>query len=239
LRAIAFDRSANVIDGNVERVIARLFAIEEPLPRAKSEIKRLAATLLPDRRAGDYAQALMDLGAMVCTPRSPGCLACPWASLCEARRLGIAAELPRRLAAKPKPVRYGVVFWLEREDGAVLLRRRPDKGLLGGMIEVPSGPWVDALQSLDEAAPFAPAQAAWRPEAGMVSHGFTHFDIGLAVVRARIAKAAAPDGLWAKPEEFHRHALPTLTKKVVRHVLGAGWGKRAAPAQATWRVVSG
>jgi len=239
LRAIAFDRPANVIHRNVERVITRLYAIEEPLPRAKGEIKRRAAGLVPGQRAGDYAQALMDLGAMVCTPRAPGCLGCPWASLCEARRQGIAAELPRRLSPKPKPVRYGMVFWLERDDGAILLRRRPDEGLLGGMIEVPSGPWLDALQSVDEAAPFAPASAAWRLEAGMVSHGFTHFDIELAVARARIARAAAPDGLWARPEDFHRHALPTLTKKVVRHVLGQGWGKRGMPAQATRRPVSG
>jgi A/G-specific adenine glycosylase len=220
ITAIAFGRPANVVDGNVERVIARLFAIETPLPQAKAELRRLAATLAPRRRAGDYAQALMDLGAEVCTPRSPGCLGCPWSEPCLARRRGIAAGLPRRAPPRDKPQRYGVVYWLERDDGAILLRRRPEDGLLGGMIEVPSTPWQDAPPDAATVARFAPAAAAWRRLPGVVEHGFTHFDIDLIVLAGRVGRAEAPPGLWAPPGEFHAHALPTLTKKVVRRVLG-------------------
>ena len=240
LRAIAFDQPANVVDGNVERVIARLFAIEALLPGSKAEIKRHAATLVPSSRAGDYAQALMDLGAMVCTPRSPGCLACPLAELCEARRRGIAAELPRRAIAKDKPKRHAVAYWLEREDGAVLLRRRPESGLLGGMIEVPSGPWRDAGDDIGDSTGDAPARVAWCRLEGVVAHGFTHFEIDFVVLRGRVANADAPDGLWSHPKDFHRHAMPTMTKKVVEHVLGRGWRRaNARRGQATRRAVSG
>jgi A/G-specific adenine glycosylase len=235
LRAIAFGRRANVVDSNVERVIARLFAVETPLPRAKAELKWLAATLVPRARPGDYAQALMDLGALVCTPRNPGCLGCPLAACCAARQRGIAADLPRRAAPRDKPLRHGVVFWLEREDGAVLLRRRPDHGLLGGMIELPSTPWGEAAPSLEEARQFAPVRTRWLPRPGTVAHGFTHFDLELRVVVGRAPAAGAPSGLWARPAEFHRHALPTLTKKVVRHVLGGAF----PAAQATRRAASG
>jgi len=239
LRAIAFDQPANVVDGNVERVVARLFAIEAPLPGAKIEIRQRAATLVPSLRAGDYAQALMDLGAMVCTPRSPGCLACPLAELCVARQRGIAVELPRRAIAKAKPKRYAVVYWLERDDGAVLLRRRPENGLLGGMIEIPSGPWRDAAEEPDESAGAAPARVQWRRLEGVVAHGFTHFDIDLVVLKGRVTAARAPEGLWSHPKDFHRLAMPTMTKKVVEHVLGRGWRRAKARDQATRRAVSG
>lgn len=239
LRAIAFDEPANVVDGNVERVVTRLFAIQAPLPAAKAEIKKRAATLVPSTRAGDYAQALMDLGAMVCTPRSPGCLACPLADHCEARQLGIAAELPRRAATKEKPRRHAVAYWLEREDGAVLLRRRPENGLLGGMIEVPSGPWRDVTQALDDDLAEAPAPVAWRRLDGIVEHGFTHFDIEFVVYRGAMRGGLPPAGLWSHPKDFHRLAMPTMTKKVVEHVLGRGWRRAKAPRQATRRAVSG
>jgi A/G-specific adenine glycosylase len=163
----------------------------------------------------------MDLGATLCTPRAPGCLACPWAGPCAARRRGVAAELPRRAPAKAKPRRFGVVFWLERADGAVLLRRRPDDGLLGGMIEVPSTPWAAAPPDGDEAKRHAPVALRWRRVPGEVEHGFTHFDLSLVVMAARVGLSQAPRGLWSDPSEFHRHAMPTLTKKVVRHALGA------------------
>ena len=141
IAAIAFDRPATVVDGNVERVMARLRAVETPLPTAKSRLYTLAAELTPETRPGDYAQALMDLGATVCTPRNPGCLACPWRDACEGRARGMAETLPRRAPKRPRPLRYGVSFWLMRADGAVLLRRRPETGLLGGMIELPTTPW--------------------------------------------------------------------------------------------------
>jgi A/G-specific adenine glycosylase len=241
IRSFAFRERAAILDTNVARVLFRVFVGRgDPKAHAmKRHLWRLSETLLPSRHVFDFNQALMDLGAMVCTPRSPGCLACPWAGSCEARRRNIAAELPRRLAAKAKPCRYGTVFWLERDDGAVLLRRRPDEGLLGGMIEVPSGPWLDAPTDSTSVMRHAPAAVDWQVLAGAVAHGFTHFDIELVVMRGRIARGRAPAGLWSRPEDFHRHAMPTLTKKVVGHVLGAGWGTKRRRAQATRRAVSG
>ncbi|HYU11045.1 MAG TPA: A/G-specific adenine glycosylase, partial [Stellaceae bacterium] len=140
IAAIAFDHGSAAVDGNVERVVARLFAVVEPLPAAKPRLKALATALVPARRAGDFAQAMMDLGATLCTPRRPRCVLCPWREACAARAAGIADNLPARLDKPERPWRYGVVFWLSRGDGAVLLRRRPEKGLLGGMIELPSTP---------------------------------------------------------------------------------------------------
>ncbi len=216
IAAIAFDRPATVVDGNVERVIARLRAIEAPLPGAKSALYEAAAEIAPVSRAGDYAQALMDLGATVCTPTQPGCLGCPWRTPCAARAAGIADTLPRKAPKKARPLRHGVAFWLVRADGAVLLRRRPEAGLLGGMMEVPSTPWRDDPWSADEALAFAPQDVAWQPVPEAVQHGFTHFEITLALLAGRAASDAA-EGVWCPPGGFGDFALPSLTKKVVRH----------------------
>src|SRR5207302_10347889 len=140
IAAIAFDRPLAAVDGNVERVVARLFAERAPLPAVKPRLRALAARVVPAERAGDLAQALMDLGAVLCTPRRPRCVLCPWRSDCAAAATGIQESLPARVEKPERPLRYGVVFWLEREDGAVMLRRRPERGLLGGMIELPSTP---------------------------------------------------------------------------------------------------
>ncbi len=156
IAAIAFDRKATVVDGNVERVMARLNAEATPLPAAKPILRDYAAHFTPGKRAGDYAQAVMDLGATVCTPRQPKCLLCPWSEACAARAEGIAETLPRRAAKAEKPTRRGIAFWLTREGDEgreVLLRRRPEKGLLGGMMEVPSTPWRDAPVAIDGHAP--------------------------------------------------------------------------------------
>jgi A/G-specific adenine glycosylase len=214
--AIAFDRPAAVVDGNVERVMARLHGVTDPLPGSKPELKRLAAALTPQKRPGDYAQAVMDLGATICTPRKPKCLMCPWQESCVAQRAGIADELPRRLPKKVRPQRYGVAYWATRADGAILLQRRPDKGLLGGMIGVPTSDWLDAAPPPLAHAPFA---ADWRILPGVVRHGFTHFSLDLTVVAAAVGDAAAdPAGvIWAQPDALGRHALPTLMRKVVRH----------------------
>ena len=160
-RAIAFDQPASAVDGNVERVIARLFAIETPLPDAKPEIRARAGRLVPQQRAGDYAQAMMDLGATVCTPRRPRCVICPLMTGCRARKLGIAEDLPRRLPKATKPGRRGLAFVLARKDGAILLRKRPAKGLLGGMDEVPSSPWREGKFVADQALGDAPVPARW------------------------------------------------------------------------------
>jgi A/G-specific adenine glycosylase len=138
IAAIAFGEKATPVDGNVERVVSRLFAVQQPLPAAKSEIRNLAATLTPARRAGDFAQAMMDLGAEICTPKNPSCLVCPVQQDCAASARGLAESLPIKAQKLARPSRYGVAFLVQREDGAVLLRQRPEAGLLGGMLEVPS-----------------------------------------------------------------------------------------------------
>jgi A/G-specific adenine glycosylase len=219
IAAIAFDRQEAAIDGNVERVVARLYAVEEPLPTAKQRLRALTAALVPDSRAGDFAQALMDLGATICTPRRPRCVLCPWRECCAAAASGLAEELPARPAKPERPQRYGIAFWLTRPDGAVLLRRRPETGLLGGMIEIPSTPWSTAPSPIDDAAPVAPAAAEWRMLPGSVRHGFTHFQLELRVMAGETDNFG--EGLWSPVDRLGDHALPTLMKKVVRHALAA------------------
>jgi A/G-specific adenine glycosylase len=214
IAAIAFGARAVVVDGNVERVIARLFAVTDPLPPAKPTIRRLADSLTPDDRAGDFAQAMMDLGATVCTPRNPACAICPWRDVCRARLDGIAAELPRFVPKKARPQRHGLAFWVERDDGAVLLRRRPEQGLLGGMLEVPSTPWRDDAWTLADALPHAPMTADWRLIDGVVRHGFTHFALDFQVAAASVSSGA---GDWYRPGEDENLALPTMTAKIIRH----------------------
>jgi A/G-specific adenine glycosylase len=215
IAAIAFDRRAAAVDGNVERVMARLYAVTEPLPAAKPRLRELAEAVVPPYRAGDFAQAVMDLGATICTPRRPRCVLCPWREDCAAARAGLAESLPARAAKPERPLRHGIVFWLTRPDGALLLRRRPEQGLLGGMIELPSTPWRDTPWDAAEALGCAPARARWEALPGIVRHGFTHFRIDLAVMAA--ATDSPPDGIWAPLDRLGGYALPTLTKKVIAH----------------------
>ncbi len=180
IAAIAFGRRASVVDGNVERVIARLFAVETPLPAAKAVLRGLAAGLLPEAAParfpfGDYAQAMMDLGATVCLPRRPRCAACPLAKVCAAHAAGLAEDLPRRAPKKARPTRRGVIFRVVRSDGAILLRRRPERGLLGAMMELPSTDWREAPWAGPEALAQAPLAAGWTELPGLVRHNFTHF----------------------------------------------------------------
>ena len=219
ITAIAFDRPATVVDGNVERVIARLRAVEEPLPGAKERIRALAAEIAPESRPGDYAQAIMDLGATICTPKRPACALCPWRPHCAAHAAGIAESLPRKAPKRERPVRRGVAFWLRREDGAVLLRRRAEDGLLGGMMEVPSTKWREGGPSEGEAVAAAPVAAEWRRLPGLARHGFTHFEIEFEVWAARVAGAPEADGLWWPVERLAEQALPTAMKKIVAHAL--------------------
>ena len=203
--AIAFDRPAVVVDGNVERVVARLFAVEAALPGVKPELVRLAGLLTPERRPGDHAQAMMDLGATVCVPRNLGCGVCPVMEMCQGRALGIAAELPRKAAKLAKPVRQGVVWVLRRPDGAVLLERRAEKGLLGGMLGFPGDGW-------DGAGEDAPLAADWREE-GEVRHTFTHFHLVLRVMGA-VATGNPERGMFVTPDGFDPGTLPTVMRKV-------------------------
>ena len=206
IAAIAYDRPAAVVDGNVERVMTRLHAVEEPLPGAKPALTRLAAALTPEARAGDYAQAVMDLGATVCTPRNPACGICPWRDGCVARAAGIAAELPRRRPKAAKPVRHGVAWVGRREDGRWLVERRPESGLLGGMLGWPGTDW----SAEPDGAP--PAAADWR-EIGEVRHTFTHFHLRLAVRAADLSDHCAPHRGAFQP--LRRTDLPSVMRKAL------------------------
>ncbi len=230
IAAIAFGRKATPVDGNIERVMARLFAVLTPLPRAKPELKRLAEGLTPARRAGDFAQAMMDLGATVCTVGRPKCAICPLRDECAARAQGIAEELPAREPGRRRPLKHGVVFWIEGADGAVLLRRRPDKGLLGGMMEFPSTPWRENRWSEAEARREAPAHSQWRSLPGVVRHGFTHFELELRLLRGKAR--ASGEGRWCQVDRLSELALPSLMKKVAKHALAqiaAPAGKKDSP----------
>ena len=217
--SIAFDRRATVVDGNVERVMARRFRVTAPLPNCKPQLYDLADSLTPELRPGDYAQAVMDLGATICTPRKPRCLLCPWSDLCTGR--DIAAELPQRAPKKARPMRRGMVFWLTRSDGAVLLRRRPEKGLLGGMMEAPSTEWREgALISEAEALSEAPQPARqWKTLPGVVEHGFTHFRLELTVLAGVAEGDPSASARWCQVENLADEALPTVMKKVIAHAL--------------------
>jgi A/G-specific adenine glycosylase len=208
IAAIAFDRPAVVVDGNVERVMARRFAVEVPLPDAKPALRALAARLTPETRPGDYAQAVMDLGATVCVPARPICGACPWAGPCEGRAAGIAAGLPRRRPKAVKPTRQGTAFVAVRGDGAVLLERRPGRGLLGGMLGLPGGGWDGASGA---EPPFA---ADWRA-VGAVRHTFTHFhlDLTVSVARVEAAPGAGAGAFYAAEKALA--SVPSVMRKAL------------------------
>jgi A/G-specific adenine glycosylase len=209
--AIAFDRPAVVVDGNVERVMARLHAVETPLPAAKPALTALAAALTPAKRPGDHAQAVMDLGATICTPRRPACGLCPWAGDCVGRAAGLAADLPRRAAKAPRPLRQGTVWAARREDGAWLMERRPARGLLGGMLGFPGTAWDGAAGGSDD----PPLAADWRA-AGPVHHVFTHFGLALSVQAAAVGPAARPlRGAFVPPAEFSPGDLPSVMRKAL------------------------
>ena len=214
VRAIAFEQPVVPVDGNVQRVLARVHRVETPLPAAAAELAALAAALRPGRRAGDVAQALMDLGATVCRPRQPRCHSCPWQDACVARAAGVAEQLPRRAPRAVRPVRRGLAFLLARPDGAILFRRRPAEGLLGGLHELPSSPWREGELALQAALGHAPARAQWRLHAAPVRHIFTHFVLELTLAEATTEHA--PEGLWCAPEHFDRLALPSVMRKLLR-----------------------
>jgi A/G-specific adenine glycosylase len=210
--AIAFDRPANVVDGNVERVISRLYAVQDPLPGSKPELKALAGGLVGPDRPGDWAQALMDLGATICRPKAPLCDRCPLAETCLARAQGNPETYPRKTAKVQRPHRHGVAYVLTQGDRVGLVRR-PDKGLLGGMLALPSSDWGPA-SAPSPAHDGAPAKTAWRP-AGQIEHVFTHFSLTLQVMRA---DGPAPDLIWTPLDEAAR-SLPSVFLKALRQGL--------------------
>ena len=203
IAAIAYDEAATVVDGNVERVMARMFAVQTPLPAAKPALVALAERLTPKTRPGDYAQAVMDLGATICTPRNPACGICPWSAACQARAAGIAGDLPRKTAKPTKPLRQGVL-WLGHTGDALVLERRPERGLLGGMLGFPGDGW-------DGSGGTAPAKGDWR-DIGEVRHTFTHFHLTLRVLVARIDAAPLRGELVARAD-FRSADLPTVMRK--------------------------
>lgn len=208
ISAIAFERSETVVDGNVERVMARLHAVETPLPAAKKELTALAEALTPRTRPGDYAQAVMDLGATICTPKSPACGLCPWRPACRVQGTELARILPNKTPKKPKPIRRGHAYVARREDGAWLLERRPDKGLLGGMLGWPGSDWGDAP------APAPPMAANWVETGVEVRHTFTHFHLYLTVHAARVDAGAQPNtGRFIAAAKFAPSDLPTVMRK--------------------------
>lgn len=220
ISAIAFGKKATPVDGNIERVIARLFAVEEPLPGSKPQIRAFAGALTPDQRAGDFAQAMMDLGATLCTPKRPACSLCPWSAPCAARARGDAETFPRKSPKVEGKLRRGAAFVALRADGAILLRTRPEKGLLGGMSEVPTTEWTNGFV-LREVAAAAPFPVQWKKMPGVVTHTFTHFPLELSVYRATLPKKTRPPkgARWTPVAEIAGEALPNVMRKVIAHAL--------------------
>ena len=207
--AIAFGRPETVVDGNVERVMSRLFGVETPLPKAKPELVALATRLTPAGRSGDYAQAVMDLGATICTPKSPACGICPWSGGCQALAVGRHLELPKRAAKPAKPVRFGIAYLARRADGAWLVQTRPETGLLGGMLGWPGTEWTT---DLPEEAP--PIQCEWRNPGVEVRHAFTHFQLRLSLRVAQLQNDAQTDcGHFVAG--LRREDLPSVMRKAM------------------------
>lgn len=221
IAAIAFGKVAVAVDGNVERVMSRLHAVAEPLPSAKPLIRELTLAMVPQRRPGDFAQALMDLGATICTPKKPACVLCPLALPCRARAAALAETFPRKETKTTGRLRRGAAFVALRADGRVLLRTRPPKGLLGGMAEVPVSDWRHDY-AISEALRDAPLAGPWRRAPGTVRHVFTHFPLELAVFTATFGIDTAPPagGRWVPRHDLAGEALPNVMRKVLEKALG-------------------
>ena len=221
IAAIAFNRPAAPVDGNIERVLARLYKLETPLPDVKPQVKEKNQALVPADRPGDFAQAMMDLGATLCTPKRPNCPICPWQKGCAAHAADMQDILPKRAPKKPKPERGGTIYWLENAKGEVLLHRRPDKGLLGGMLCFPSSGWDAPNDSTLPDLLLATLPDGWTPLAGEVVHVFTHFRLTLSVQAQNAPKGfrAPPAHIWLHPRDFAGAALPSVMRKVWKAVL--------------------
>jgi A/G-specific adenine glycosylase len=235
IAAIAFGARAAPVDGNIERVVARLFAVADELPAAKEKIRGLVESLVPAARAGDFAQALMDLGATICTPKKPACALCPWMHACAARRRGDPETFPVKAPKREGRLRRGAAFVVVRADGCVLVRSRPPKGLLGGMTEVPTTEWThdfDQRHALVGVPRLSRARPKWHRIPGVVTHVFTHFPLELVVYAATVGAAApVPAGMrWVALAELAGEALPNVMRKVVAHVFQSPAGTANLPA---------
>ena len=213
IRAIAHHLPANVVDGNVERVMSRLHRVETPLPLAKPLLKQIAAAYVPEQRCGDYAQALMDLGATICTPRSPQCARCPLQNFCHAAKTDNPADYPRRVAKKPRPTRYGYAFITTNSAGDLLLERRPDSGLLGGLLSFPTSVWCEEnFPALEDAA-------HWVLLPTTVKHIFTHFALFLKIAVAQAPQTTPSNQLWIPAHKASTAGLPSVMQKVLQAYL--------------------
>lgn len=217
IAAIAFNQKAAVVDGNIERVYTRLYAIKTPLPKAKPEIKAYVFDTLDRQRPGDFAQALMDLGASLCSPKKPSCLLCPISTFCAANKASEQELYPIKLPKKTKPKRVGAAFVIQDQSGAIFLRKRSSQGLLAGMTEVPTTDW-NSNQDGATAAKAGPAALKWQKK-GEVRHVFTHFELTLTVYHASVLERPQLDGWWSQPNEIASEALPNLMRKVVNLVI--------------------
>ncbi|MGA2794323.1 MAG: A/G-specific adenine glycosylase [Roseiarcus sp.] len=230
IAAIAFNRHASPVDGNIARIMTRLRVIDAPIAKARGAIAAAAAALTPVDRPGDFAQALMDIGATICAPRNPDCPACPLRPACAAAATGQPQAYPRKESRKARPQRRGAAFFAQASDGSILLRARPPEGLLGGTVELPGTPWSVDFAS-DAAASAAPFAALWRLAPGLVEQAFTHFSLRLNVYVARLAgKPPAHDGcFWVAQREIERVALSSVMRKAVAHALIFARGDEDAP----------
>lgn len=220
IAAICFDEPTTIVDGNVERVIARLHRVETPLPKAKKEIKTLAEVLSDPTRPGDYGQAVMDLGALICTPKSPSCEICVWSEFCRAHAIGDSFRFPVKAPRKVLPIRYGHAYVMTCR-GEVLLRRRPEAGLLGGMMEVPTSEWVEEKPDFDPQIvgfPLKSEEIQWSQCVSTVRHIFTHFELRLDVHHAEVAEKIVNFGKWVLIDRLENEALPTLMQKALGFV---------------------
>jgi len=247
IAAIAYDEKQAAMDANAERVIARAFAVQTPMPKAKAQLHELCSALVPGR-AGDFAQALMDLGSAICTPKRPACGNCPWTDDCLARKRGIQESLPVKAPKIARPLKRGAAFVVRDKSGAVLLVKRPEKGLLASMLEPPLGPWTEDFPSAAKALKQAPFSAKWLKRPGIVRHGFTHFELEVEVYVASVSRhpklswpgLSGPsnfahnklDGphkaghdkkeMWVREDQLRAVALPTVMRKIVEHGLDNG-----------------
>ena len=226
LAAVCFGEPVAVIDTNIERILVRCFAITQAkIPR--SLLYDAITPLVPKNRPADFAQAFMDLGALICMSQNPKCLHCPVSSWCVGYQLGLSRSLPYKVKKEKKPIRRGIVYWLSNGQGDVWLRRRLESGLLGGMMEFPSTPWkTGSFPDQKTIIQAAPVQTVWQRREGIVRHSFTHFSLELGVMTGSSTECVGSDGFWCARERLYDYALPTVMHKVIKHVKGTSVGQK-------------
>lgn len=218
ISAIAFDHPASPIDGNIARILARVFKLKSVKPQLLVEAKEVMQELVPKRHNGAFVQALMDIGATICKPRETLCAQCPINQSCRAHLDGQQADFPQKGIKKIIPIKYGYFYWIEDDAGRVCIQQRPQTGLFGGMYEIPSSSWQSEDEGSKKALTAAPVSFKGKEDGVIISHTFTHFHLKMKILRGRVARAG-DKGLWVYPSELHHYAMPTLMKKVMRHCL--------------------